>query len=492
MTPPISSKGSPVLHPTVNYESGMLARAPRLSGNPREFNKPTSMMGAMYCTECGTQNTKGSRFCSMCGRQITSAPGGVAEEEAPQHPFDPQLAAYELLRGLISERPPFGEWRPELTKIPAELQRDVDVAVHAYQLSVFLDMARAAYGLATSEKARMHLLLLSKCDAKLESQLPVLFEAFKAGAAIHNPGSSSRLVNDPQNRFHVTLAVSVMYVSDWPEEQKKYVLMPLAECLGRGRLWAETVFAPQVKIPVEATDTIKWSESPGPFERQLQRQQNNLLFPKMVRLVTAQQVTEARLADLRRELDFMGRYKPFVLRGLSLSGKETVEEAREFVTEAVELQELCSVLGGYFEPETRVLQSASEAMEREIVEVTKDASLQDLFREYRAWSDIGGLLQRISVALPPGCDMNDYTIRSVLSEEIDTIRNYAATFRISEALADDSLQRAQAILADAMREGMSADVAQPKLQAFRSGLEPPKPEPRPGIWAGLKRFVQRG
>ena len=446
----------------------------------------------MYCTQCGSQNSEGSRFCSMCGQQTTGVPGGAAGKETSQRPFDPQLAAYELLRGLISERPPFKEWRPEPTRIPVELQSDVDMAVHAYQLSVFLDMARGAYGLAISEKVGMHLLLLSKCDAKLESQLPVLFEAFKAGVVVHNPEAPYRRMDDPQADFHVTLAISVMYISDWPEERKKYLMMPLAECLDRGRLWAETVFGPQLKTTAKITDMFEWSESPGPFERQLQRQQNNLMFPPMVRLVSAQQVTDARLADLGRELDFMCRYRPLVRRGLSLSsGKVTIKEATDFLKEAIDLLELRSVLGSYFEPETKFLQSVSEAMEREIIEETKDASLQDSFSRYRALSDIGGLLQRVSVALPAGCDVNDYTIRSVLSEDFDTIRNYAATYRVIETVADDALQRAQAIVAGAVREGMSPDAGNRKLEAFRSGLESPKSKPPSGILAGLKRFVQR-
>src|SRR5260370_26372998 len=150
-----------------------------------------------------------------------------------------------------------------------------------------------------SKKVRMHLILPSKCDAKLESQLLVLLVAFKAGVGVHDRESSSRLIDDPQAEFHVTLAASVMYISDWPEERKKYLLMPLAECLDRGRLWAETVFGPQLKTTVKVTDMFEWSESPGPFERQLQRQQNNLLFSPMVRSVSAQQITDARLADLR-------------------------------------------------------------------------------------------------------------------------------------------------------------------------------------------------
>src|SRR5258706_348533 len=138
----------------------------------------------------------------------------------------------------------------------------------------------------------------------------------------------------------------------------------------------------QLKTRAKVSDKFEWSESPGPFERQLQRQQNNLLFPPLARLVSAQQVTDARLADLRRELDFMGRYRPFVLRGLSLSGKETIKEATEFLKEAIDLLESRCVLGSYFEPETNVLQSASEAMEQEIIEETKDTSLQDSFKRY--------------------------------------------------------------------------------------------------------------
>jgi hypothetical protein len=417
--------------------------------------------------------------------------GGVADNETPQRPFDAKLAAYELLRDVISDRPPFKEWRPEPMRIPVELQCDVEMAVHAYQLSVFLEMARGAYGLAISEKVRMHLLSLSECDPKLESQLPVLFDAFKAGVAVHNPEPPTRHMDDPQADFHVALAVSVMYVSDWPEERKKELLMPVAECLDRGRVCAEGVFEPELRSTSKVADVFEWSESPGPFERQLQRQQNNLLFPPMARAVSAHQVMDARLADLKRALDFVRCYRPFVSGGLSLSGKVTMKEAQDFWRKAVDLQELCSVLGSYFESESKVLQIASAAMEREIIEVTKDASLQDSFARYRALSDVGGFLQRISVALPPSCDVNDYTIRSVLSEDFDTIRNYAATYRVIETVADDALQRAQAIIAAAVREGMSPDAGKRKLETFRSGLEQPKPKPRSRLWTGLRRFVQR-
>lgn len=282
-----------------------------------------------------------------------------------------------------------------------------------------------------------------------------------------------------------------MYTSDWPEGRKTELLMPLAECLDRGRVWAEEVFGPELKTAVNVADVFLWSESPGPFERQLQRQQNNPLFPVSIRTVSAHQVTDARLTDLRSTCDFMQRCGPFVRRGLSLSGKWTMNEASDFLKEAIDLLEVCSVLGSYFASEAKVLQSASEATERQIIETTNEPSFRDSFREYRALSDVGATLQKISTGFPLGCDAEDYTVRSVLSEDLDTIRKYAAICKVSASLAENSLERAQTIIAEAIREGMPQDVGKLKLAAFSSGLGDSKSKASPGIWAGLKRFIRR-
>ncbi len=447
----------------------------------------------MYCPSCGTKNPEEASFCVKCGKQVARTSEAAATPT--KHLFDSQLVGYDLLRRLISGRPPFNpveEWHPKAKKIPADFEADVDVAVHTYQLFAFLEMAKDPYGLAISEKIRTHILLLSSFDADFVSRLPTLFEAFRAGIAIHDPESPRwHPVHDPRAKFHIDLAVSVMHPPSWPEKRKAELLMPLAERLDTGRLWAEEIFGSELKTPVQVADTFQWSESPGPFERQLQRQRNNPLFPATVRTVSAHQVADARVADLKQIFAFMQDYKPFVRRGLSLSGEWTIKEASDFLKEAIDLSERCSVLGDYFTPEAKVLRSAAEATEQQIFETTNDPSLRDMFRRYRAVSDVGASLQKVGTEFPPGCDREDYTVRAVLSEDLETIRNYAAIYKVSGALAENVRDSARKIVAEAIRDGMPPDVANTRLAAFLSGLDEGRPKKPPGIWSKLKGTVRR-
>lgn len=446
----------------------------------------------MYCTSCGSKSPDDAKFCAKCGKQIPLASEVAGAPD--QRPFDPQLAGYDLLRRLISGRSPFNpveEWHPEAKKIPAGFEADVDLAVHAYQLSSFIEMAKDRYGVAISEKIRTHVLLLSSFDAQLESRLPGLFEAFRAGIAIHDPDSPQwHPMDDPRTKFHITLAVSVMYPPSWPEERKPELLMLLAERLDTGRVWAEEIFGPELKLTSHVATTFQWAESPGPFERQLHRQQNNPLFPATARTISAHQVTDARIADLAHISDFMQRYKPFLERLLSHAAS-TFKEALDFVKEGIDLSEKRSVLGDYFLSEQKVLKAGSDAMQREIVEIANEPSLQDGLREYRSLSDVGALLQKVTTGFPPGCDAEDYTVRAVLSEDLQTIVNYAGVCGFIEPLGKDARSRAERVLAEAVRDGMAPDVANAKLAAFLSGLNQGQPKKPSGIWSRLKRIVRQ-
>jgi len=447
----------------------------------------------MYCTSCGSKNPDDAKFCSKCGKQIATA-SEVGAAPA-QRPFDPQLAAYDLLRRLVSGRPPFNpveEWHPKAKKIPTGFEADVDVAVQAYQLFVFVEVARSTYGLATSEKIRTHILLLSSFDSKWESRLPVLFESFKAGIAIYEPESPRwEPIEDPQTKFHLSLAVSVMYPPSWPEDRKAELLMPIAERLDTGRVWAEEVFERDLNTPLPLADTFQWSESPGPFERQLQRQQNNPLFPAPMRTISATQVTEARIADLRDAASFLNLYRPIVGELKSLPDKWTVKQASDLHKKTIDLMPQCMAAGEYFSAELKVLSNASDAMQKTIVETTKETSLQDSYERYMALTRVQGFLRAISLALPPDDGNSDQVLRSILSEDCETISNYARLFSYTSILGERPLELVHGIINEAMSRGLESDLGKAKLAAFRSGLEADKAKPPSGVWSGVKRFLGR-
>ncbi len=186
----------------------------------------------------------------------------------------------------------------------------------------------------------------------------------------------------------------------------------------------------------------------------------------------------------------MQRYKPFVQRGLSLAPC-TTKEALDFLKEGIDLAEKRSVLGDYFLSEQKVLKAGSDAMQRELVEMTNEPSLQESLSEYQALSDVGALLQKVTTGFPPGCDAEDYTVRAVLSEDLQTIVNYAGICSFIEPLAKDARSRAERILAEAIQDGMPSDAANAKLAALLSGLNQGQSKKPSGIWSRLKRIVRQ-
>lgn len=405
------------------------------------------------------------------------------------------MAGYDLLRRLISGRPPFNpveEWHPKAKKIPAGFEADVDVAVHTYQLFAFLEMAKGAYGLAISKKIRTHIFLLSSFDANFESRLPTLFEAFRAGIAIHDPESPRwHPIDDPRAKFHIDLAVSVMYPPSWPEERKAELLMPVAERLNTGRLWAEEVLGSELKTPVQVADTFQWSESPGPFERQLQRQQDNPIFSAAMRTVSGSQVVEARIADLKDAANFLTSYRPILRELQSLPSKWTVKEASDLLKKTIDLIPQCMAAGQCFSAEMKVLSNASDAMQKTIVETTKEASLQNRYEHYMALTRVEGYMRAISLALPSDDGNSDQVLRSILSEDCETIPNYAHLLSYTSILGDKPIELAQGIISESVSRGLEAGAGQTKLAAFRSGLEANKTKPPSGIWNDVKRFLGR-
>ena len=297
--------------------------------------------------------------------------------------LDPELTGYELLRRLISERHPFSDWAlDEQGRIPEDLEGDVEFAVQCYQLSVFLSITESKYGPTVSEKIRANLLLLSGFDETTESRLLTLFKAFRAAGVIYNPKSDPLAINDPEVQFHMTVASAVMHDFDWPEERKLTLLMPLAECLHVGQFWAFELFTKELDATTGVVDRFGWSELPGPFERQLERQAGNPLFPAMARIVSLQQLFDARKEDLRHAFKFLQSYKELVREGLSFGGRMLpIKEIATFFRAAIELLETCSVLGPYFSPEARVLENASEAANQQILQVMKETRCEGIAGE---------------------------------------------------------------------------------------------------------------
>lgn len=404
--------------------------------------------------------------------------------------LDPGLAAYELLRRMIAGRSPFSDWLPEPGRIPEDLQGDIEFAVQSYQLHLFLAAAGRKYGRDIEKRIFFNLLLwsgvLSGVDLETIESYPTdgevgrrlsLIDTFLVAKA--HSRSASLGVGDPEVHLHMALAVAVMRVFGWPEERQNAFLMLLGECLHRGLIFAQISFNSELDATAGIAENPAWSEQPGPFERQLQRQCGNPLFPAADRMVTGRKIENARKADLRLASQFLQSYKAIHQETVSLRGKKaTLNEIFSYLKTTEDLLTDCRVLGAYFSPEEKVLEAVSEAANRLIVEGTKEPRIQDLHEERRALSREQVFLRKMQIAIPPEVDKEDYTVRSILSEDVETISNYG----LLVAGLGMSTELARKIVVEAIRDGMDSDVAKKKLDAY-AGMQSTATEACSGRWS---------
>ena len=406
--------------------------------------------------------------------------------------LDPQRVGYELLRRLICRRPPFAGLPSDQSSIPDDLEGEVEFGCLVYQVSVYLDLAKRRFGHVASKRISTHLILLAGFDPELEAGLLRFLEAVRAGDAEFKAGLFSDLFEGPAQdlmRYYAALAILFLIASGCPERRQKALAASVGECLLAARLSAEDVFEQELKLAGDMSAAFQWSTEPGPFERQLQRQHNNLLFPATVRLVSAQQVTDARLADLKHMSDFMGTYRAIQREVLSPPAKMVVREASDLEKRMIDLIPSCMTLGDYFSKELKFLADVSDSIDQELARTTRETGLRDIYKRYMALARIQGYLRTISVALPSGDGTEDYSVRSILSEDSDLISSNAKLCESTGVLGDDPFDSAQRVVSEAVREGLDPTFGRQKLEAFRPGLAAGKSKPRPGLWTSLRRIV---
>lgn len=412
--------------------------------------------------------------------------------------FDPQLAAYEVLRRLVCGRAPFLGLPPEHSSVPDDLRSEVGFGCLVHQVSVYLDVLQRKFGHIVSERARTHLLLLAGFDPKLEAGLIRFLESIRAADAEFKAGRFSEAFEGPSadlTRYYSTLAILVLIASGCPELRQRSLTGVVGECLLAARFKADDVFDSELKCVSEVAGTFEWCLDPGPFERQLRRQHNNPLFPVTVRTVSTQQVTEARLSDLKLISDFMSAYRTIEREVLSPRAKTGVKEASDLEKRMIDLIPSCVLLGRYLSKELAFLSDVSDSLDKEVSRVTGETGLRDVYERCMALSRIQGRLLAISIGVPSSGGMEDFQLRSILSESHDLISSNAQALGATSALGDELLD-AERIIKEAIREGLCSSLARQKLDAFRSGFSEGrrlvgKNGLRVGIWARVVRFVRR-
>ncbi|MGH9398714.1 MAG: hypothetical protein ACRD18_17935 [Terriglobia bacterium] len=381
------------------------------------------------------------------------------------------------------------------------MRRELELGVRVYQVAVYLNAVKGKLGGTASVAVKTLVTSLSTFDAAVEAALRLFLEAARAADERHTGGCLTEAFPGPSQeltRYYANLAAAFLIAAGCPLQPG--LTASMGAWLFAARWRADEVFEPEVRAFGGLSEGFQWSTEPGPFERQLQRQQNNPLFPATARTISKDQIHEARLGDLKRMADFMGAYRPIVREVLSLKTKTKtkmiVEEASDLEKSMIDLVPSCMVLGDYFSRELNFLESVSDSIDQELAQTTKESGLRDVYKRVMALAHVQGNLLAISVALPIGDGTEDFPLRSILSEELELISSNEQLCGATGALGDAPVDSANWIISDAIREGLDPDLGRRRLDAFRSGFGEGrrligKGEPRAGFWAGLKRVVGR-
>jgi hypothetical protein len=420
--------------------------------------------------------------------------GNGPDERRVIYPFEAESAAYKVLRQLICERPPFERWRPEESLIPEDLDDDFQLAVMAYALSVYLYLIKEKFGLAESEKTRAHILVLSNFDKTIESRLPIFLEAIRSASASRDQlfGDS---IDDPEARTYWSLAAFISTAAKWPQNPKTLVresplLKGLVKCLVVAKADAYEVLGREICDAEVSSEPHRWNDQPGPFERQVQRQEMNPLFPAEQRKISPLQIQQARTLDLTKAFAFLLEFRPFRQQMLSLKDQLTVKQLSAFLKHAVDLTVPCAWLGPYFSTEMKQLEAVIDPIEKELTKAITEPSFQEGLKDYRALIDVQkGVPMAISETMKElGIDSNELWIRSVFTEDEAAIWALGAFVGVTKL---DCWKTARDIVDFAVREGLPIEVAKRKLQVFREGIDSQTPKTGSRFWKATRNFFQK-
>lgn len=215
-------------------------------------------------------------------------------------------------------------------------------------------------------------------------------------------------------------------------------------------------------------DAEDWSTSPGCFETHLLRRLSNPLFPPSQRVVTKQEFKTAKALDERDAAAFKQAFEGHVREGIGLHGPETFGYVTDYLTRTLELMERAAAIGGDWEEEMRVLEAALVSF-KEVLNSHRPEAAATVERAINLHGlQIGNpfLAQSSRTDCPFSLSDMDEWLRALLSEDEETIEH---TAEFAGGLGMKIMEKARAILAGAVRDGLPPIDARRKLGLLEQG-----------------------
>jgi len=151
------------------------------------------------------------------------------------------------------------------------------------------------------------------------------------------------------------------------------------------------------------------------------------------------------------------------------------DEFLAYWKKAIDLTVSCAWLGPYFSAEMKKLEAVVAAIEKGVSETIRAGRHVEpgLMGSLKAYKALAGIQRGVPLAIAEtikdlGIDSNELWLRSVLSEDGAAISALGAYTNITRF---DGWQRVQEVVDAAIQDGLPADVAKRKLNAYRDGKE---------------------
>jgi hypothetical protein len=219
----------------------------------------------------------------------------------------PHLLAVAMLQSVMEDDKP---WRMTDVVVTSEAHTKFPMACEFYQLRIFLDLLKQRFGAGVASLVESSLVTVTSVRGK-HSGMDLFSRLMAAISLARELGPTEDAPGNKEIGIDCQVADQVLTFINESDEEKQRFRLVLAESLTYARGWAERIF-PQLVAGIEFDPisvafvnvetaykglTNRWRESPGCFERHLQRMEGNPIFPESQRNPTDQDILLARSKD---------------------------------------------------------------------------------------------------------------------------------------------------------------------------------------------------
>lgn len=386
----------------------------------------------------------------------------------PRSLVDPELAACEGIRKVLSRNTLVPAWREYAKDIPPDLMMFAECGVLAYQLQVCCDLVSSKYGPIFADAVKGNVeRLLRQTGVSFDN----LFDAIVKARAMYVPGQIPEFSDVPEAERDLVIANTLFFVSDIAEDRKAPLWFSFARCLSVARAEANsflTEWLNDLDIQQAPSDVLLWSPCPGCFERHLQRRYNSPLFEVGRRIVTRTELLDAHDADIRDAFKFSSEVHQLVrqVQLLVKSGNSPVGECAASWKAILELRERAAAIGGDWQVELCVLSTTGDALAQGIEQVTP--SVREIADKYASLSALCQIPIWAQWQRPDTPIKDEERISSLLSEDLSMI---TAVSRWAGGLHWDLRDEVRSVVSRAVADGLPLHLAQERLSAALNGYE---------------------